>query len=173
MRAYVTYSGMSERTDRHAVLRRLVTTEEVESQSRMLDVLAERGLDVHQSTLSRDLHELGIRKRDGRYRLQTPTSAGTAARPTDAASPVGDGAPGTMPVVHGFTACGPHLITVRAGTGQAQLLGVLLDAQDDSPIAGTIAGDDTVLVVTRGRPEQRAALALLETWFGEDKRDAS
>jgi transcriptional regulator of arginine metabolism len=165
---------MSERTDRHAALRRLVTTEEVESQSRMLDALSERGLEVHQSTLSRDLRELGIRKRGGRYRLQTP--APNRSR-TEGSGPHGtpalDDAPGTMPVVYSFTACGPHLITIRSGTGQAQLLGVLLDAQEDSPIAGTIAGDDTVLVVTRGRPEQRAALALLEAWFGEGDRDAS
>jgi transcriptional regulator of arginine metabolism len=165
---------MSERTDRHQLLRRLVTTEEVESQLRMLDVLADRGLEVHQSTLSRDLRDLGISKRDGRYRLRTPTPGGMVgvASGRATASAVED-VPGTLPIVHGFTACGPHLITVRAGTGQAQLLGVLLDAQEGSPIAGTIAGDDTVLVVTRGRPDQRAALALLEAWFGQDKRDAS
>jgi transcriptional regulator of arginine metabolism len=61
---------------------------------------------------------------------------------------------------------------VRTGTGQAQLLGVLLDTSDAPSVTGTIAGDDTVLVVTKGRPEQRAALALLSGWFGEDKHDA-
>lgn len=164
---------MSDRIERHAALRRLIATEAVESQSHMLDVLAERGLDVHQSTLSRDLRELGIRKRNGQYRL------GMAPRRSEDDGPIGKQPAGgmaggaTWPDVHGFTACGPHLITVRAGTGQAQLLGVLLDAQEDAPIAGTIAGDDTVLVVTRGRPEQRAALALLEAWFGGGERDAS
>ena len=160
---------MSERTDRHTALRRLVTTEQVETQARLLDALAERGLDVHQSTLSRDLRELGIRKQDGRYRLQTPPARSASDGPASAAP----GPTLAMPDVHRFVVCGPHLITVLVGAGQAQLLGVLLDAQEECPIAGTIAGDDTVLVITRGRPEQRAALALLEAWFGEDARDAS
>jgi transcriptional regulator of arginine metabolism len=165
---------MSARTDRHAALRRLVTTEEVESQSRMLDALAERGLDVHQSTLSRDLRELGIRKQDGRYRLTTSAPGGSRNGDGSRHETATAGeAPGAMPVIRDFTACGPHLITVRGAPGQAQLLGVMLDTQEDVPIAGTIAGDDTVLVVTRGRPEQRAALALLAAWFGEAKRGAS
>jgi len=71
-----------------------------------------------------------------------------------------------VPVVRAYTPCGPNLITVHTGTGQAQLLGVMLDALEDSPITGTIAGDDTVLVVTKSRAEQRAALALLDDWFG-------
>lgn len=167
---------MSERTERHEVLRRIVASEEVETQSRMMEALAEEGLEVHQSTLSRDLRELGIRKRGGRYRptdpppvggdvSTTPSRAATVGRETRGGRP-------TMPVVHDVIPCGPNLITVRAGTGQAQLLGVLLDEREDPAIAGTIAGDDTVLVITRGRPEQRAALALLEAWFGEGRRDA-
>ena len=154
---------MSERNERHDVIRRLVEDRAVESQQEFLDELAAAGLEVHQSTLSRDLGELGIRKLRGRYRLR---SAAPAATPAPAAPP--HDAP-ARPSVLGFTECGPNLITVHVGTGQAQMLGVLLDRTDEAPIAGTIAGDDTVLVVTKGRPEQRAAVNLLERWFGEER----
>jgi transcriptional regulator of arginine metabolism len=170
---------MSPRNERHAFLRRLVDERIVESQADLLLALAAAGLDVHQSTLSRDLRELGIRKVQGRYRrevssaprLHLTASDGKARGALDISRTAGSSGT-TLPEVHGFTACGPNLITVRTGTGQAQLLGVLLDTSGDASVVGTIAGDDTVLVVTKGRPQQRVAEALLASWFGEDKRDA-
>lgn len=170
---------MSARNQRHAYLLRLVDEGVVESQADLLEALARAGLDVHQSTLSRDLRELGIRKVRGRYRtevadgprLHLSSSDGERPRGPDIPWTRGSNGP-TLPEVYGFTECGPNLITVRTGTGQAQLLGVLLDTADTPSVTGTVAGDDTVLVVTRGRPEQRAALALLSGWFGEDKHDA-
>jgi transcriptional regulator of arginine metabolism len=161
---------MSLRTERHAFLRRLVDERSVESQADLLEALASAGQEVHQSTLSRDLRELGIQKVRGRYRVAASARAGTTPSSTDGVGVDPDGA--TLPVVHGFTACGPNLIMVRTGTGQASLLGVLLDNSDEPAVAGTIAGDDTVLVVTKGRPDQRTALTLLSAWFGEDKHDA-
>jgi len=152
---------MSDRSQRHTVLERLVAERTVRSQQEMLDALGASGFEVHQSTLSRDLAELGIRKRGGRYQVVERL----VPRPT---SPDVDEVGGTMPMVHSFVPCGPNLITVHTGTGQAQLLGVMLDALDDSPITGTIAGDDTVLVVTRGRADQRAAVGLLEDWFAAE-----
>jgi len=163
MRAYAQNHCMSERTQRHAILRRLVDERVVESQQQFLDELAAAGLEVHQSTLSRDLGELGIRKRGGRYRLPAAPSPGSSPKASVAPPDIP-----VSPVVLGFTECGPNLITVHVGTGQAQMLGVLLDRTEGSPIAGTIAGDDTVLVVTKGRPEQRAAVHLLERWFGPE-----
>ncbi len=170
---------MSERTDRHSVLLDLVDDRVVESQAELLSALAAAGLEVHQSTLSRDLRELGIRKVQGRYTSHDGAQgqAGGSTRPASSAGMSSRGgsdgsSPPVLPDVHGYTVCGPNLITVRAGTGQAQLLGVLLDESGEPCIAGTIAGDDTVLVVTKGRREQREALALLEAWFGEGKRDA-
>ncbi|HSM04238.1 MAG TPA: hypothetical protein VK858_06440 [Longimicrobiales bacterium] len=175
---------MSERTDRHVFLSGLVVDRVVESQADLLAALSAEGLEVHQSTLSRDLRDLGIRKVRGRYQAADPRSEPATSPGSGRASasdgPGGaslvDGAEGTtaptLPTVHGFTTCGPHLITVRTGTGQAQLLGVLLDGTADAGITGTIAGDDTVLVVTKGRVQQRAALALLADWFGPEKHDA-
>ncbi len=170
---------MAPRTDRHAFLLQLVDDRIVESQADLLEALAAAGLRVHQSTLSRDLRELGIRKVEGRYRAGSSRGPRLRLTPSDSnargesdITGAADVAGTALPEIFGFTACGPNLITVRTGTGQAQLLGVLLDTSGDPGVVGTIAGDDTVLIVTKGRPQQRAAEALLASWFGDDKRDA-
>lgn len=170
---------MSTRNQRHAFLLKLVDDRVVESQADLLEALEAAGLEVHQSTLSRDLRELGIQKVEGRYQVSS------SEEPRLRLTPSGFKAPGasditratgvagtTLPEVFGFTACGPNLITVRTGTGQAQLLGVLLDTSGEPSVVGTIAGDDTVLIVTKGRPQQRTTETLLASWFGDDKRDA-
>lgn len=170
---------MSPRNERHAFLLQLVDERIVESQAHLLEALVAAGLEVHQSTLSRDLRELGIRKVEGRYQagareepqLQLASSGVSVGRSPDIPRATGVAA-STLPEVFGFTACGPNLITVRTGTGQAQLLGVLLDTSGEPSVVGTIAGDDTVLIITKGRPQQRAAESLLASWFGDDKRDA-
>lgn len=170
---------MSPKNERHAFLLQLVDEQIVEGQADLLEALGAAGLEVHQSTLSRDLRELGIRKVEGRYRAdarEDPWLQLAAARDTGASAPdiprAASVPVSTLPEVFGFTACGPNLITVRTGTGQAQLLGVLLDSSSEPSVVGTIAGDDTVLIVTKGRPQQRAAESLLASWFGDDKRDA-
>ncbi len=148
---------MTDRQDRHAFLKTLVRDRTITDQSELLNALEAEGWDLHQSTLSRDLKALGIRKVGGRYTVVAPAPP----PPSDAKVP--------LPSVHSFLACGPNLITVRTGAGQAQILGVLLDSLEDSEIAGTIAGDDTVLIMTQSRAHQRAALSLLREWFGEDR----
>ncbi len=148
---------MTDRQDRHAFLKALVRERTITDQSELLEALAAEGWELHQSTLSRDLKALGIRKVEGRYTVVAP-----------AAPPLSD-TKVPLPSVHSFVACGPNLITARTGAGQAQILGVLLDSIEDSEIAGTIAGDDTVLIMTQSRAHQRAALALLRDWFGEER----
>ena len=69
-------------------------------------------------------------------------------------------------MVHGFAACGPHLIVLRTDTGQAQSVAVAIDERADGSIAGTVAGDDTLLVATKNKKTQTVALRRLEQWFG-------
>ena len=57
------------------------------------------------------------------------------------------------------------------GRCQAQPVGVLLDSAEESAIEGTIAGDDTVFVATKGRRQQEVLLRRLASWFGEEKHD--
>lgn len=148
---------MDTKTARHARLLELIGETTVTSQQELLDALQASDLGVDQSTLSRDLRELGIRKVAGRY---TEVDAGAPA-------PGFGGGPGVIR----YTTCGPHLIVIHTVVGQAQPVGVFLDAAREEAIEGTMAGDDTVFVATRGRRQQEVVLRRLATWFGEERHD--
>jgi len=139
---------------RQAAIRRIVRAGRVGTQAELRRALRGQGMAVDQSTLSRDLIELGIRKAGGRYVLP-PVEATRPREPVFSAS------------VLGFTPCGPHLIVVRTALGAAQPLAVRIDQAAEPAIAATLAGDDTVFVATKNRRSQRVALRRLEQWFGD------
>lgn len=146
---------MDTKTRRHRRLRELVAEQAIRSQGALLDALEESGLGVDQSTLSRDLRELGIRKVRGRYREVGGLESQAPA----------------LPQVVRYTTCGPNLIVIHTVVGQAPPVGVLLDSADESAIEGTIAGDDTVFVATKGRRQQEVVLRRLASWFGEERHE--
>jgi transcriptional regulator of arginine metabolism len=110
---------------------------------------------VNQSTLSRDLTELGIRKSGGRY-VVSSGGGEQAGNRVDYSS-----------VVRRFTTCGPHLILISTAVGQAQPVAVAIDEEHDSAIAGTLAGDDTIFIATGSARAQTVALRRLKKWFGD------
>lgn len=136
---------------RHRAITEIVREKTLSTQHELLDVLTRQGLAVNQATLSRDLAEVGIRKSQGRYVLAEEV---TQRRSEYAA-------------VTGFTCCGPHMIVIRTAVGQAQAVAVMIDQEDEPAFAGTIAGDDTILVLTKNRRTQTVALRRLRQWFGE------
>lgn len=147
---------MSSKQDRLAAIERVVRSGRASTQQTLLEALRKRRMPVDQSTLSRDLAELGIRKVGGRYVMadrNDATEAGISRRDYS-------------PVVRGFVTCGPHLIVVTTDTGQAQPVAVAIDEAAEPSIAGTLAGDDTIFVATRTRRTQAVALRRLEQWFG-------
>ena len=144
------------RQARQQAIRRILKASAVATQQDLLARLEDEGMGVDQSTLSRDLAELGVRKSDGRYGLPD-------AREPDLQE-VDYGA-----AVLSFSPCGPHLIVVRTAVGQAQPVALVMDAAGDPSIVATLAGDDTIFVATKNRKTQAVALRRLETWFG-DKR---
>lgn len=144
---------MIAKAERWDVIRRLVRNEDVGTQADIRRALRRIGLAVDQSTLSRDLVELGIRKAAGRYVVEPAKSPGEPEVDYSA-------------VVESFTTCGPHQIILRTTTGQAQPVGVAIDEKNEPAIAATLAGDDTVLILTKTRRAQVVALRRLEQWFG-------
>src|SRR5215207_9085864 len=128
---------------RQSIIRQLVDRESITSQEQLRTRLLDRAIDVTQATLSRDIRELGLVKRtaDGAYR-----SAGTAAN--------GDGvdmemlAERTADRLRHQEVIG-HMIVLRTDPGQAQGLAVAIDRSQIADVAGTIAGDDTILVICR------------------------
>jgi transcriptional regulator of arginine metabolism len=143
--------GKAERQDEIVAL---VRSGEAATQAQLRSLLRRRGHRVDQSTLSRDLAELGIRKSGGRYVAaveETASSNGQAA---------------LAGAVRDWVPCGPHLIVVFTTTGQAQPVAVAIDRAIEPAILATLAGDDTIFLATRNRRQQAVAMRRLEQWFG-------
>jgi len=142
---------------RQAAIRDVVAREDVRSQEQLRQRLAALGFDVTQATLSRDIKDLGLVKRasDGAYQAggeeTAPAGAGTlsALQRTLAECLTGIGT-------------SEQLIVLRTGTGQAQLVGVALDRARLPEVLGSIAGDDTVLVICRTAGAARALVRRFE-----------
>jgi transcriptional regulator of arginine metabolism len=143
-----------EKQDRQSAIAQLVQRRRIRRQSELSAALARQGHAVDQSTLSRDLDELQIKKLNGVYAKVEPTAARNAR--VDVAE-----------AVKSFSVCGPNLLVLHTLIGHAQLVGVFLDQMRESSIAGTSAGDDTVLVITKNAKSQRVALRRVRDWLGD------
>ncbi len=139
---------------RHRCIVELVSQQEVRSQGELADLLALNGLHVTQATLSRDLVELDAVK------VRAPSGALVYAVPGEG----GDrrpGAPAESPAAsHRLSRllgellvsaeASANLVVLRTPPGAAQFLGSAFDKTEFPDVLGTIAGDDTVLVIGRG-----------------------
>src|SRR5688572_28546423 len=125
----------------------------VRNQEQLRRSLRAAGFDVTQATLSRDIRELGLVKggADGAY--QAPP----------AAQPNGDTAKSMLhrAAAEYLTRVDrvQQLVLLRTGPGQAQLLGVAIDGARLPEVVGTLAGDDTILVIA---PDVRRARAFVK-----------
>ncbi len=133
---------MASRTRRHAAILQLVQEHTVRSQNQLRDLLAELGFPVGQGTLSRDIRDLGL--------IKQPDADGGAAYhvPVDSADPT-PGLQRLVPTLYLSAEGTDHFLVVRTMTGGAQPLAVAIDRADWPDVLGTIAGDDTILILLR------------------------
>ncbi len=142
---------------RLSAIQDVVEHEAVRSQEQLRQRLAARGFVVTQATLSRDIKELGLLKRsaDGAYQ---PSSAEATPHTT---------ALGTLTkaLSEYLVSAEPvqQLVVVRTGAGQAQLLGLAIDRSRLPEVVGTLAGDDTILVIARDAKSALAVVRKLNT----------
>ncbi len=141
---------MADRTRRHAAILRIVQHNDVHSQNQLRELLAEEGFEVGQGTLSRDLREIGIIKTAG------PDGRPVYAVPADVADPT-PAFRRLMPALFLSAEGVDHFLVVHTLTGGAQPLAVALDREEWEEVLGTIAGDDTILVILRS-PKHLAAV---------------
>jgi transcriptional regulator of arginine metabolism len=146
---------IAPKRDRHTAIRRLVADRSIGSQSELVDALAGLGFDVTQATVSRDIAELGLAKvmRGDRSIYVNPEALGPSARPPSderlrrilADIPVTIGRSGLILVL----------------TGQPGTANVIAQAIDESTLTeqvGTVAGDNTLIVLFPDEPA-------LERWL--------
>ncbi len=121
---------------RQSTIRELLAAGGVTSQDELRRRLQKRGFSVTQATLSRDMHELHIFKGPNGYVLAGPDED--------------DDAPAIRETLENFgleVKQAQNLLIVITTTGSAQPVAAALDYEDWSEVMGTIAGDDTVLVI--------------------------
>jgi transcriptional regulator of arginine metabolism len=141
---------------RQSTILDLIQREPVRNQEQLRRRMLVAGFDVTQATLSRDIRELGLVKggADGAY--QAPGSV-PAGQPPKSILP--------RALADYLTRVDrvQQLVLLRTGPGQAQLLGVAIDAARLPEVVGTLAGDDTILVIS---PDARRARALVKRLEG-------
>ena len=126
----------------------------VRKQEDLVHMLKREGHDVTQSSISRDLRDLGVLKASGRYVLP-PDEIGRAQ---------GDFS-GLTQFVRGIKRAGPSLTVLRTTIGSAQSVAVAIDRAAWPEVAGTISGDDTIFIATVNARSQNALVARLQTVF--------
>ena len=148
---------------RQAIILELIDREALHSQEQLRRRLRQRGFEATQATISRDIKELGLVKRagDGAYQR----AGADATNPETALSALERAAAEFLRSVERVQ----QLVVVRTGRGQAQALAEALDRAQLPEAVGTIAGDDTILVIARGaRARRRARQAARRTIAGSE-----
>jgi transcriptional regulator of arginine metabolism len=138
--------------DRHTLIRQLVAAESISSQDELRRRLVRRGCDVTQATLSRDVHELQLYKGPKGY--AAPNGNGHAEEEEE------------QPPVHEMLSSfglavrqAQNQLVLRTTNGAAQPVALAIDHEEWSDVVGTLAGDDTVLIIC---PDQRRASSMRE-----------
>lgn len=141
---------MALKVRRQAVILDVIGREPVRSQEQLRRALRASGHDVTQATLSRDIRELGLVKGGPGGRYHAPGEGGDAAP-----------SPALARAVRAFlirTDRAQHTVVLRTGPGQAPPLAEALDRAGLPEVVGTLAGENTIVVVA---PDARRALALV------------
>ena len=129
---------------RRAAILRILRESTVRNQDELVKVLRKYGFDATQSSVSRDLRELGVAKAGDHYIV--PASEDALASNHFAA---------IANFVTAVKTAGPSLTVVKTTTGTAQSVAVAIDKSNWPEVVGSISGDDTIFLATEDAREQR------------------
>ncbi len=142
---------------RHAAIQDLLVKTAVTSQDELRRKLAGRGFHVTQATLSRDIHELRLNKGPEGYSLPGTSDSDESDLP------------GIREVLESFgleVRLAINLLVLMTTTGGAQPIAAGIDYEDWPEVVGTIAGDDTVLIICPDEKQAGALKARIEGYLG-------
>lgn len=146
---------------RRRLIRSMLSSRDVETQAELQELLATGGFEVTQATVSRDLDAVGATrvKVDGRtvYRMATSDRAGEGRAALTAA----------IDEFVESVAISGHLIVLKTPPGAAHLVAGRIDAAEVEGVVGTVAGDDTIMVISDERVGAELVSKRIE---GTDKR---
>ena len=139
-----------EQIQRREAIRDLLGRGPAATQAWLVAALERKGLAATQSSVSRDLRELGAIKTTHGYELPAAGDPGD----TEFA--------GVASLLRSATPAGSNLLVIRTAIGAAQRVGLVLDRSAWPGIVGTIAGDDTVFVATESAHAQKNLITRIE-----------
>jgi transcriptional regulator of arginine metabolism len=135
---------------RRNAIRELLLEGPARTQQYLVDALVDQGLVATQSSVSRDLREIGAIKTPRGYELQSPNE------PDD--QQIAD----VATLLRKISPAGPNLLVIRTAVGAAQRVALALDRSNWPEMVGNIGGDDTVFVATASSHAQRQLIARIE-----------
>jgi transcriptional regulator of arginine metabolism len=142
---------------RRTMLAKIIREQAVGRQSELVAMLRKQGLVATQSSVSRDLRELGVAKLGDRYVLSDELPDAGGAR-NDFST--------LKQFVSAQMTAGTNLTVLKTTVGSAQSVAVAIDTARWPEVVGTISGDDTIFIATAGAREQRALGDRLRAIFG-------
>ncbi|MGH8298680.1 MAG: arginine repressor [Steroidobacteraceae bacterium] len=144
----------AQQLERRQVIVRILRDGHVRRQEDLARLLKTEGFEVTQSSVSRDLRDLGVLKASGRYVL-----------PPDEVSRANGDFAMLAQFVRGLRRAGPSLTVLRTTIGAAQSVAVAIDRAEWPEVAGTLSGDDTIFIATAHARAQDALVARLQAIF--------
>lgn len=132
-----------KKTDRHNKILEIISSREIDTQEELVDVLNSLNLNVTQATVSRDIKELGLIKISGnnkKYKYALMYSDANNEQTKQ---------------INLFKSCvtkiqvAKNIVVVKTLVGNASAAGAIIDNLDLIEIVGSVAGDDTIIIVTR------------------------
>lgn len=147
--------------ERHNAIRELLSTAQITNQDELRRKLRKRGFAVTQATLSRDFHELHVYKGPAGYALANGNGSGVAIDAQDEDAP-----PDVAAMLDSFglrVQRAANQVIVRTIKGGAQPTAAALDSEDWLEVVGTIAGDDTVLIICQDHKDAADVESRLRT----------
>lgn len=148
---------MSTKTDRQKAILDVIAAKTVATQSELKELLKARGIEADQATLSRDIRELGLVKAsdDGAHYRYAPVESVSPPAHMKAAT--------ILARLVRKVDCSGNLLVLKTDPGGANPIGLALDRMGWSEVVGTVAGDDTLLVVVKeGVPARKLAKKILD-----------
>jgi transcriptional regulator of arginine metabolism len=140
--------------DRRNAVVRLLASGNVHKQQDLVRLLRKQGYVATQSSISRDLREIGVSKARGRYVLPPQDVVHANGKFSSLAQ-----------FVHEIRRAGPCMTVVKTSTGAAQSVAVAIDKAEWPEVVGTLSGDDTIFIATGTARAQAGIVSRLREMF--------
>ena len=149
--------------ERHSKILELIDKYDISTQEELLEKLLECGVEVTQATVSRDIRDLNLVKvasASGTYKYVVSQVSGGDAEQN------GILVRSVMDTVRSV-ACAQNIVLVKTVAGMAQAIAITIDHLPEESILGCVAGDDTIIVVTKDNDSARAVSEKIEKLFSK------